>query len=155
MLTPDQTRAFYNSWEEPDLYVSWSGLWRKQIKIVTNEGIFISLNNKTPRLNHHKLKKYAVKIAPIHIYARAYVPQAFDIPHYILSCDVTRVMTLPETLNGETGLICTAYNPDQFMDRSIEEIINQAKGAKHITAGANWQLATEWKNSKFNLLRSP
>ena len=84
-----------------------------------------------------------------------YAPQAFDIPHYILSCDVTRVMTLPETLNGETGLICNAYNPGRFRDKSIEEIINQAKGAKHITEGANWQLATEWRNPRFNLLRSP
>jgi len=268
MLTPDQTRAFYNSWEEPDLYASWSGLWRKHIKIVTNEGIFIALNKKTPRLNHRKLRKYAVKIAHIHIYAgvmeylrpekvlskdrtlkaypvrgefvidvdaymnyqkhrhrtepegfccdcleqakelilklldlvkinyediliifsgkhgfhihvrdfevrdwtyydsgnplkshevarriyvellKQHVPQAFDIPHYILSCDVTRVMTLPETVNGETGLICSSYNPDQFRDKSIKEIIAQAKGAKHITAGLNWETATEWRNPR-------
>jgi len=272
MLTPDQTRAFYNSWEEPDLYASWSGLWRKQFKVVTGEGIFIALNKKTPRLNHRKIQKYAVKIAPIHVYASVmeylrpekvlskdrtlkaypvrgefvididaymnfkrhrhktepegfcfgcleqakeltsklldlveinykdiiivfsgrngfhihvrdfevrdwtyydpgnplkshevarrkyvemlndYTPEAFDKAHYILSCDVTRVMTLPETLNGETGLICNTYHPDQFKLKSIKEIVEQARGRKHITEGANWQLATEWRNPRFNLL---
>lgn len=222
LLGAEAIRRFYQNWDEPTLYHGWSGLWRKQFKIVTNEGIFIALNKKTPRLNHRKLRKYAVKIAPVHIYAsvmeylrpeevgekcislraipvgsefvididsymnfqphrhrtepegfcygcldqakqltykaldivaenydkimivfsgrhgfhihvmefevrdwtyydmrnpmkshevakRKYVetikdriPQAFDIPHYILSCDVMRVMTLPEILNTLT-----------------------------------------------------
>ena len=68
MLTPDQTRAFYNSWEEPDFYASWSGLWRKQFKIEASNGRFIALNKRMPRLNQRKLRKYATRVAPLHIY---------------------------------------------------------------------------------------
>jgi DNA primase catalytic subunit len=251
------------------------GLWRKQFKFVSSNGRFIVANKKMSRLNHYKLKKYAIKVAPIHIYSsvldflqpnrvaskeisrRAYVvggqfvididhymfyrphshrtepegfcygclenakmltlkvldtvsenynritivfsgkqgfhihgrdfevrdwtyydernplkshevarrkyvelirekiPQGFDIPHYILSCDVLRVITVPETLNGETGLICSSYNPSEFRLSSIQEIIEKAKRKKHITTGLNWITATAWKNPRFNLLRSP
>ena len=71
MLTPGQTRAFYNSWEEPDLYASWSGLWRKQYKFQMNDKRFLAINKKIPRLNHRKLKNTAIKLAPLHIYASA------------------------------------------------------------------------------------
>lgn len=53
---------------------------------------------------------------------KQYVPKAFDIPHYILSCDVMRVMTLAGSLNGETGLICNSYTPKQFRMKSVETI---------------------------------
>ena len=81
-----------------------------------------------------------------------YAPEAFDKSHYVLSCDVTRVMTLPETLNGETGLICSAYDLSQFKLKSVKDIVEKARGRKHITERANWQLATKWKNPRYNLL---
>ena len=65
------------------------------------------------------------------------------------------VMTLPETLTGETGLICNANSPDQFRVKSMKEIYSASKRKVHITEGMNWQLATEWRNPRFNLLRSP
>ena len=81
-----------------------------------------------------------------------YAPEAFDKAQYILSCDVTRVMTLPETLNGETGLICNTYNPDQFKLKSVKDIVEKARGRKHITEGMNWTTAIEWRNPRYNLL---
>ena len=270
-MEAEAIRRFYQKWEDH----SWEGLGRKQIKFAAREGIFIALNKKTPRLNHHKLRNYAIRLAPIHIYSsvieylrpdrvdakyasrRAYpirgdfvididsymnyqphrhktepegfcygcldqakaltlnaldvvaenyrnidlvfsgkhgfhihvhdfevrdwtyyddknplkshevarrkyveaikdrTPQAFDISHYILSCDVMRVMTLPESLNGETGLICSSFNPTKFKKKSIETIVAEAKRKQHITSGLNWAAATEWKNPRFNLLHSP
>lgn len=49
------------------------------------------------------------------------------MPYYILSCAVMRAMTLPETLNGETGLICILLKPKEFRKKQVNEIIEQAK----------------------------
>lgn len=83
---------------------------------------------------------------------KLYALYAFDKSHYVLSCDVTRVITLPETLNGETGLVCTSYDPDLFKVKSMEEIYAASKTKVHLISGLNWQLATEWKNPRYNLL---
>ena len=96
-----------------------------------------------------RVKRSAEKIAGDLL--KLYAPHAFDKSHYVLSCDVTRVITLPETLNGETGLICTFYNPDQFRVKTMEDVYVESKRTVHITAGLNWQLATEWRNPRFNL----
>ena len=130
-----------------DIFIVFSGLHGFHIHVrdfEVRDWTYYDAGN--PLKSHEVARRKYVELL------KQYVPQAFDIPHYVLSCDVTRVMTLPETLNGETGLICTAFNPDQFRDISIEEIISKAKGAKHITAGLNWQTATEWTNPRHNLL---
>jgi DNA primase catalytic subunit len=71
MLTPEQIRAFYNFWEELDYYGSWYGLWRMQHKFQTHNKRFHAINKKIPRLNYRKLKKTAIKLALLHIYASA------------------------------------------------------------------------------------
>ena len=85
-------------------------------------------------------------------YLKLYEPRVFDKAHYVLSCDVTRVMTVPETLNGKTGLVCNNYSSDELRALSIEEIVDNARKRKHIISGNEWTVATEWKNPRYNLL---
>ena len=82
---------------------------------------------------------------------KLYAPHAFDKSHYVLSCDVTRVITLPGTLNGETGLVCTSYTPDEFRVNSMEDVYSDSKRQMHFVSGLNWQVATEWRNPRFNI----
>jgi hypothetical protein len=59
--------------------------------------------------------------------------------HFILSCDVMRVITFPESLNGETGLVCSYLgNPSEFSELKVYEILEQARGSKGITHGINF-----------------
>ena len=41
--------------------------------------------------------------------------RGFDRHHFILSCDVMRVITFPESLNGETGLVCSRARLEDFL----------------------------------------
>ena len=82
-------------------------------------------------------------------------PRAFDHAHYVLSVDTMRVITLPESLNGETGLICRYLGaPDSFREQTVSSIVEDAKRMKHIIQGLNWLTAKEWKNPRFNLLHT-
>jgi hypothetical protein len=63
----------------------------------------------------------------------------FDNHHFILSSDVMRVITFPESLNGETGLVCSYLgNPVEFRDLRVHEILEQARGLKGVTHGVNF-----------------
>ena len=67
-------------------------------------------------------------------------------------CKRARVMTIPETLNGATGLVCNSYCSDDLRELSIHEIVANARKHKHLTTGNAWTVATDWKNPRFNLL---
>ena len=41
----------------------------------------------------------------------------FDIHHFTLSCDVTRIVTFPGSLNAETGLICRYMGDRKDLER--------------------------------------
>jgi hypothetical protein len=69
LLGEEQINRFYESWNEPELYRKWGGLWRKQFKLVSGDGRFIALNKRIPRPGFRKLKKAATALAPVHIYA--------------------------------------------------------------------------------------
>jgi hypothetical protein len=63
----------------------------------------------------------------------------FDRHHFILSCDVMRVITFPESLNGETGLVCSYIcGANEFSDLKVYEILEAAKSAKGLTSGINF-----------------
>jgi DNA primase catalytic subunit len=85
-LEAEAIRRFYQEWNEPKLYRGWDGLWRKQIKIESYDKRFIALNKKTSRLNHRKLKNYAIRLTPIHIYASV---MEYLRPEKVLSKDRT------------------------------------------------------------------
>jgi hypothetical protein len=56
----------------------------------------------------------------------------FDDSHFRLSCDPMRVVTFPESLNGETGLICKYLGgPKEFEKTSIPDIIWRSKASKY------------------------
>jgi hypothetical protein len=51
----------------------------------------------------------------------------FDIHHFIVSTDPMRVITVPETLNAESGLICHYLGDRKDLERKpIEQIIKDA-----------------------------
>jgi len=63
----------------------------------------------------------------------------FDIHHFILSSDVLRVITFPESLNGETGLICSYLGgANEFSGLNVYEILESAKAAKGSNSGINF-----------------
>ena len=66
MLEAEQIGRYYQAQEKP--IFSWPGLWRKQYKIVTPNGVFISLNKHRPRLSHTALKKMCLEYQPLHVY---------------------------------------------------------------------------------------
>jgi hypothetical protein len=50
-----------------------------------------------------------------------------------------RVITFPESLNGETGLVCSYLgNPVEFCNLKVYEILEQARRSKGITHGVNF-----------------
>lgn len=65
--------------------------------------------------------------------------KGFDIPHFVLSSDVLRVITFPESLNGETGLVCSCLgNPAEFRDLKVYEILEQARVSKGVIQWVNF-----------------
>jgi hypothetical protein len=67
------------------------------------------------------------------------VKGGFDRPHFILSSDVLRIITVPDSLNGETGLTCTLLgSPFDFRELTVHEIVEMASSARGRTIGANW-----------------
>jgi DNA primase catalytic subunit len=71
------------------------------------------------------------------------VPQAFDRSHITLSCDPMWVLSMPESLNAETGCACSYLGDSkQFRRLSVDEILRKAKGAKASIKGLNWSSAT-------------
>jgi hypothetical protein len=70
------------------------------------------------------------------------VPGAFDEPHFTLSVDPMRVMSVPESLNGLTGVSCSYLGDNKDFKRlSVDEILRKAKGAKASISGLNWSSA--------------
>jgi hypothetical protein len=65
--------------------------------------------------------------------------KGFDIHHFVLSSDVLRVITFPESLNGETGLICSYLGgTNEFSGMKVYEILEGANSAKVRTSGINF-----------------
>ena len=273
LLDSEQLKRFYENWEESAVQRKWPHLWRKEIRVETKSGEFVSLNRLKSRLNFRSLKRLCTRIPPVHVYMsvlnwlipervgtkkesrRAYpvggeyvldidsylrytphshrtepeglcygclgtikgltemaldvvsenysdvrvvfsgkrgfhvhvldfevrdwtrydernplrshevarflyslelqrqVRDLFDKSHFKLSSDVMRVISIPESLNGESGLVCSYLGgPKEFSGMKVEEIIKKAREMKHITTGNAWTVAAEWKNPRFNLL---
>jgi len=54
--------------------------------------------------------------------------QAFDKYHFNVSVDPMRVITVPNTINGKTGLRCTYLgNQKDFAKLTIPEILSRSK----------------------------
>jgi hypothetical protein len=70
------------------------------------------------------------------------VPVAFDKAHFTLSVDPMRVMSMPESLNGVTGVSCSYLGrPKEFRKMSVEDVMRKAMGAKASISGLNWASA--------------
>jgi hypothetical protein len=130
MLETSNIKRFYQNWVSESVHSDWSRLWMKQYKIVKQDGNFVSFNKLMRRMSFSKLCHFCVKFQPLHLYMSVlnwlmpdkvaskndcrwaypvggeYVLDLFDEPHFKLSSDITRVMTFPESLNGESGLVC-------------------------------------------------
>jgi DNA primase catalytic subunit len=72
------------------------------------------------------------------------VPQAFDRSHFTLSCDPMRVISMPESLNAETGCACSYLGDSkQFRRLSVGKILRKARSAKASISGLNWSSAND------------
>jgi len=53
-----------------------------------------------------------------------------------------RVITFPESLNGETGLVCSYLGyPAEFCDLSVSDVLEKARAVKGIIDGINFVTA--------------
>lgn len=56
----------------------------------------------------------------------------FDRAHFTVSIDPMRVVTVPNTVNGKTGLICTFIGSPRDLDRlTISEVLEKSKTFPH------------------------
>ena len=63
----------------------------------------------------------------------------FDRHHFIVSSDVMRVITFPESLNASTGLICSCLgSPHEFRDTTISLVLRRSRSARGVVSGASW-----------------
>ncbi len=63
----------------------------------------------------------------------------FDRRYFILSCNVMRVITFPDSLNGETGLVCSYLGSvREFSRMKVYEILDCAKACKGLTSRVNF-----------------
>ena len=63
----------------------------------------------------------------------------FDKHHFIVSSDTQRVITFPESLNGETGLVCSSLgDPADFGGLEVSEVLEEARGARWLLNGADF-----------------
>ena len=75
-------------------------------------------------------------------YLAELVPSAFDESHFKLSVDPMRVMSVPESLNGLTGVSCCYLGDNMdFRRLSVDEVLRKARGAKALINGLNWSAA--------------
>lgn len=52
----------------------------------------------------------------------------FDRDHFTLSCDPMRVVTVPNTLNGQTGLVCSYVGGRKDLEKlSVAELLERSK----------------------------
>jgi DNA primase catalytic subunit len=71
------------------------------------------------------------------------VPKAFDKSHFVLSCDTQRVISMPESLNAKTGLLCSYLgDSDEFRNLSIDDILRKARHGKASITGLNFTRAS-------------
>jgi hypothetical protein len=84
-------------------------------------------------------------------YLAQYVPEAFDNAHFILSCDVMRVMSVPDSLNASTGLVCSYLGKARdFEFMNVDEVFRRARRGKASIVGLGWRRA-----DSFDVLRVP
>jgi hypothetical protein len=70
----------------------------------------------------------------------------FDIHRFILSSDVLRVIIFPESLNGETGLVCSYMGGvSEFSGLKVSEIIEGAKSAREFTSRLTLSPRTDYE----------
>jgi DNA primase catalytic subunit len=70
-------------------------------------------------------------------------PEAFDKSHFVLSCDTQRVISMPESLNAKTGLLCSYLGEtDEFRYLTIDDILRKARHSKAFITGLNFTKAS-------------
>ena len=68
LLTTEEIRRFYMNWREEPVHRTWPFLWKKEIRLETPGGEFLSVNRLRSRLNFRVLKELCIKILPVHVY---------------------------------------------------------------------------------------
>ena len=102
---------------------------------------------------HDPLRSHEVSRFLYSLELQKQVSDLFDESHFILSSDVTQVISYPESLNGESGLVCSYLGkPKEFNRMNVEDIIKKARQQKHVKEAMNWTIAADWKNPRYNLL---
>ena len=71
LLEAEQIRRFYESWKEEPVHREWPHIWRKDIRLESPDGVFISLNRLKNRLNFKVIKRLCIQLLPVHIYQSA------------------------------------------------------------------------------------
>jgi len=57
----------------------------------------------------------------------------FDRAHFILSVDPMRIVSVPYSLNGETGLICIRIgNRKDLQKMQVQNVVDAAKSTRYI-----------------------
>ena len=144
--TLDAVQRYYD-----DLHVVFSGYKGYHIHCLD-----FSVTDWTHYDERNPLKSHEVARRRFTEAVKETCPKVFDHSHYVLSCDVTRVISFPESLNGETGLVCSYLGRTRDFERlTVKAILDKARARKHIVQGLNWIQASEWTNPRFNRLHSP
>jgi hypothetical protein len=90
----------------------------------------------------HMIKSHEVARFKYTSYLTDLVPKAFDESHFKLSVDPMRVMSVPESLNGLTGVSCSYLGDNRDFKRlSVDEVLRRARGAKALISGLHWSSA--------------
>jgi hypothetical protein len=68
LLEAEQIKRFYESWEMKPVHRDWPHIFRKEVRIETSDGGFVSLNRLRSRLNFRVLKELCIRLLPVHVY---------------------------------------------------------------------------------------
>jgi hypothetical protein len=68
-----------------------------------------------------------------YLYARSLHGHPRDRSHFILSCDPLRVMSIPNTLNLDTGLVCLHVGRSWVLEHlDMRKLVEKASPLRHI-----------------------
>ncbi len=105
-----------------DIRVIYSGKRGFHIHVLDFEVRDWTRYDETEPLRNHEVSRFLYSLE-----LQKKVSDLFDESHFKLSSDVTRVITYPESLNGESGLICSYLGDHKDFSRmTVEEILKKA-----------------------------
>ena len=83
-------------------------------------------NERNPIKSHEVARFKFTKTISLETYC-------FDRAHFIVSTDPMRVITVPSTLNGESGLVCTYIGDRKDLElQTVDNIIANAKPVQEL-----------------------